>query len=70
MCFYVLSWICRNVAFVIGDEMYRIGIVLILSLFWLVINLLMQRSNSLFIYSFVVVVPKNKTDEKKGVAKI
>lgn len=56
MCFYVLSWICRNVAFVIGDEMYPIGIVLILSLFWLVINLLMQRSNYLLIYSFVVVV--------------
>lgn len=40
----------------IGDEMYPIGIVLILSLFWLVINLLMQRSNCLFIYSFVVVI--------------
>ena len=47
-----MSCICINVASIIRVEMYAIGILLILSLFWVLINFLTK----IILYSVVIII--------------
>ena len=61
-CLYIMSCICINVAAIISIEMYAIGILLILSLFWVLINLVTKIIIYLVIIIRIIVLEiKHKT---------
>ena len=62
ICLYIMSCICINVAAIISVKMYTIGVLLILILFWELINLVTKIIIYLVIIIRIIVLEiKHKT---------